>query len=178
MEAGGDRTMLTQDIDFHEIFRISPTGMALLTADLFFVDVNDQFLAEAGRQLEELIGHNFFEIFPKMPVDLGQTERMVLEQAFDTGRRAQVTLGRYDVEDPACPGTFIKHYWSSVVQPIRGPDGRVEVYELSVRNVTPVIAEYLERWAWRESPEEPEALAEPVQSQGAAPANPAPTARA
>jgi PAS domain-containing protein len=103
--------MLAQDIDFHEIFRISPTGMAVLTADLFFLDVNDQFLAEAGRPVEELIGHSFFEVFPKMPADLGDTEQMVLEEAFDTGRRAQVTLGRYDVEDPACPGTFFNHYW-------------------------------------------------------------------
>jgi hypothetical protein len=31
--------------------------------------------------------------------DLGDTERMLLEEAFDTGRRAQVTLGRYDAED-------------------------------------------------------------------------------
>jgi PAS domain-containing protein len=65
--------VLAQNIDFHEIFRISPTGMAVLCADLFFVDVNDQFLAEAGRPLEELIGHNFFMIFPKMPAVLGDT---------------------------------------------------------------------------------------------------------
>jgi hypothetical protein len=71
----------------------------VLTADLFFVDVNDHLLAEAGRPLEDLIGHSFFEIFPKMPADLGDTERMLLEEAFDTGRRAQVTLGRYDAED-------------------------------------------------------------------------------
>ena len=119
--------MLAQDIDFHEIFKIGPTGMAVHTVDLFFVDVNDQFLAEAGRPLEDLIGHNFFEVFPKMPTDLGDTERTVLEEAFDTGRTAQVTLGRYDVEDPAYPGTFIKHYWSSVVQPIRGLDGQLEI---------------------------------------------------
>jgi PAS domain-containing protein len=143
--------MLAQDIDFHEIFRLGPTAMAVLTADLFFVDVNDQFLAEAGRPLEELVGHNFFEVFPKMPADLGDTERIVLEEAFDTGRRAQVTLGRYDVEDPAHAGTFSKHYWSSVVQPVRGLDGRVEVYELSVRNLTPVIAQYKAMWAERES---------------------------
>ena len=92
------------DIDFHEIFKISPTGMAVLTADLYFVDVNDQFLAEAGRSLDELIGRSVFEMFPKMPSDLGDTERTVLEEAFDTGRRAHVALARYDVEDPAHPG--------------------------------------------------------------------------
>jgi hypothetical protein len=94
-----------------------------------------------------------------MPADLGDRERMVLEEAFDTGRRAQVTLGRYDVEDKACPGTFLKHYWSSVVQPVRGLDGQVEVYELRVRNLTPVISQYEVRWARRESPAEEEALA-------------------
>jgi len=134
--------MLAQDIDFHEIFRISPTGMAVLTADLQFADVNEQFLAEAGRQLEELIGHNIFEIFPKMPADLGSTERTVLEEAFDTGRRAYLPLARYDVEDPAQPGAFTETYWSAVAQPIRGLDGHVEMYELSLRNLTPVIAEF------------------------------------
>ncbi len=94
-----------------------------------------------------------------MPADLGDTERMVLEEAFDTGRRAQVTLGRYDVEDKACPGTFLRHYWSSVVQPVRGLDGQVEVYELSVRNLTPVIAQYEVRRARQESPAEKEAPA-------------------
>jgi hypothetical protein len=39
------------------LFREGRRGMAVLTADLRFVDVNDQFLAEAGRQVEELIGH-------------------------------------------------------------------------------------------------------------------------
>lgn len=134
--------MLAQDIDFHEIFRISPTAMAVLSADLYFVDVNDQFLAEAGRSLEELIGHNVFEMFPKMPRDLGDTERTVLEEAFDTGRRAHLSLARYDLEDPERPGEFVETYWSSVVQPIRGHDGQVEVYELSLRNLTPVIAQF------------------------------------
>jgi PAS domain S-box-containing protein len=134
--------MLAQDIDFHEIFRISPTGMAVLTADLQFVDVNDQFLAEAGRELEELIGHNIFEVFPKMPAELGDTERTVLEEAFDTGRQAYLALARYDVEDPSQPGAFVETYWSAVAQPVRGLDGQVEMYELSLRNMTPVISEF------------------------------------
>jgi PAS domain S-box-containing protein len=146
--------MLAHDIDFHEIFRISPTGMAVLTADLQFVDVNDQFLLEAGRQLEELIGHNIFEMFPKMPEDLGNTERTVLEEAFDTGRRAYLPLARYDVEDPAHPGAFVESYWSAVAQPIRGLDGHVEMYELSLRNVTPVIAQFKAMRTRHESPED------------------------
>ncbi len=134
--------MLAHDIDFHEIFRLSPTGMAVLNADLFFVDVNDQFLAEAGRPLEELVGHNIFEKLPKMPADLRDTERTVLEEALDTGRTAHRALARYDVEDPAHPGAFVEHYWSCVALPIRGLDGHVQAYELSVRNLTPVISQY------------------------------------
>jgi PAS domain-containing protein len=145
--------MLAQDIDFHEIFRINPTGMAVLTADLQFADVNDQFLAEAGRQLEELIGHNIFEVFPKMPAELGDTERTVLEEAFDTGRRAYLALARYDIEDPAHPGAYVESYWSAVAQPIRGLDGQVEMYELSLRNMTPVIAEFEAMRARHQRPE-------------------------
>jgi hypothetical protein len=47
-----------------------------------------------------------------------------------------------DVEDPRQPGVFTEHYWSSVAQPIRDLQGHVEMIELSVRDVTPVIAEY------------------------------------
>jgi PAS domain-containing protein len=77
--------MLAQDIDFHEIFRPIPTAMALLTADLVFIDANDEFLEETGRTLDQLVGRNFFEEFPKMypatgsrhvpEADVGQSRR-------------------------------------------------------------------------------------------------------
>ena len=59
--------MLAEDIDFYQVFKIQPTSMLLLTADLEIVDANEEFLKVCGRQLDDLTGHNFFEAFPKMP---------------------------------------------------------------------------------------------------------------
>jgi PAS domain-containing protein len=134
--------MLAQDIDFYEMFKISPTSMAVLSADLYLVDVNDQFVAYARRPLEDLVGHNVYEIFPKLPIDMGGAGRDVLEEAFDSGRAAQAPLVRYDMEDPAHPGVFDERYWSVAARPIRGLDGQVEMYELSARDLTPVIEEF------------------------------------
>ena len=57
--------MLAEDVDFYQVFKIQPTSMVLLTADLEIVDANEEFLEETGRNLDDLIGHNIFEEFPK-----------------------------------------------------------------------------------------------------------------
>jgi hypothetical protein len=41
--------MLAEEIDFHQVLKINPTAMALLTADLVIVDVNEAFLKDAER---------------------------------------------------------------------------------------------------------------------------------
>jgi hypothetical protein len=113
--------------------------MALLTADLVLVDVNDEFLE--GRSAEDVIGHNFFEVFPKVPEDFGgHPVWTALEAAFTTGRREVDELFRYDIEVPGHPGEFQEHYWSAVVMPIRDRDGKIDVLELSVREVTSIVA--------------------------------------
>lgn len=135
--------MLAEDIDFHQVFRILPTSMVLLTADLEIVDANEEFLSETGRDLDDLIGHNIFEAFPKMSGrsngDLGWS---AMEAAMTSGRREHNLLFREDIEDPEHPGVFVEHYWSSVAQPMHGLDGQVDMIELSLRDVTPIIHEY------------------------------------
>jgi PAS domain-containing protein len=135
--------MLAEEIDFHQVFKIHPTSMVLLSADLAIVDANEEFLAEAGRELDDLIGHNIFEQFPMMPERAsGQPAWTAMEAAMTSGRRENNLLFRYDIEDPGQPGVFVEHYWSSVAQPIRGRDGQVEFIEFSLRDVTPLIDEY------------------------------------
>jgi PAS domain-containing protein len=135
--------MLAEEIDFYQVFKIHPTSMLLLTADLEIVDANEEFLEESGRQLEDLIGHNLFAEFPKMPEPAsGYRAWSALEAAMASGRREHNLLFREDIEDPAQPGVFVEHYWSSVAQPIRGRDGHVDMIEFSLRDVTPLIREY------------------------------------
>ena len=135
--------MLAEEIDLYKVFRIHPTAMALLTADLKVIDANDEFLAMTGRELEDLIGQNVFGVLPKMPPDPGGHPKWTaLEEAQASGRHESLSLTRYDIEDPANRGVFQERYWSASVTPVRGTDGHVEVLELSVREVTPIIDEY------------------------------------
>jgi PAS domain-containing protein len=135
--------MLAEEIDFYQVFRLHPTAMALLTADLEFIDANDEFLAATGHDLEELIGQKIFAVLPKMPPDRGGYPKWTaLEEAQASGRRESLQLERYDIEHPASPGVFQERYWSSAVTPVRGRDGHVEILELSVREVTPIIDEF------------------------------------
>jgi PAS domain S-box-containing protein len=135
--------MLSEEIDFHEVFKINPTAMALLTADLEFVDANDAFLAAIGRSLEDVIGRNAFEIVPKVPDDPGGDPKWTtLEAALTSRRREACELERYDIEDPAHPGVFAERYWATAVTPVLGLSGEVELLELSAREVTPIITQF------------------------------------
>jgi PAS domain-containing protein len=134
--------MLAEDIDFHDIFKINPTAMALFTADFDFIDANDEFLLAAGHPLEALIGRNAFEMVPKMPSEAGNPKWTALEAALTSGRREIYRLTRYDIEDPGQGGVFRERYWSSMVTPLRGIDGRIEVLELSARELTPIIEQF------------------------------------
>jgi PAS domain S-box-containing protein len=135
--------MLADEIDFYRMYKTMPTAMALLTPDLEIIDVNDEFQANVGRQLEELVGRNIFEVSPKMPEDSGgQPLWTPLEAAMTSGRREAAELMRYDVEDPDHPGVFLERYWAAVAQPIRGPDGQVEVIEVSATDITPIVSHF------------------------------------
>jgi len=143
--AGNGGSMLAQDIDFHDIFKLHSTGMLLLTADLIILDANDEFLEMVGRPLEELIGHNFYDEFPKLPEESGGRPKWTaLDEALTSGKRECDRLIRYDLEDPHRPGEFAERWITALAQPIRGSDGHVQVIELSVRDITPVIDQYRE----------------------------------
>jgi PAS domain-containing protein len=132
--------MLAHEIDFHEVFRLGPTAMALLTADLAFIDANDAFLGETDRTLDDLIGHNFFEVFPKQYPGMGF--RNALEEAITTEKRCGHLLCRYDIDEPGQPGSARERYWSVDVQPVRGSDGVLQAVELSARNITEVVSAF------------------------------------
>jgi len=126
--------------------------MALLTADLEFIDANDELLESSGRQLGDVVGKNMFAVFPKMPYQPGCPKWTAIEEAQATGKKFTSALSRYDIEDPAHPGVFRERYWSTIVTPIRGDDGRIEVIEVSAREVTEIIDQFRALGA---EPEEP-----------------------
>jgi len=134
--------MLAEEVDFHRIFKINPTIMVLLTPDLVIIDANDEALRAVGRLPEEVIGRNCFDIVPKMQDSSGNPEWTALEEAARSGHREACVLKRQDIQDPATPGLFEERYWSTMVRPIHGLDGQVEMLELSAREMTPIIEQY------------------------------------
>jgi PAS domain-containing protein len=106
------------------------------------LDVNYNWLNTLGRSSDELLGQDVFTVFPKMPRGPEGPGVTALEFAAVSRRREVTHLTRYDFEDPGRPGVFEERYWSSVVTPLRTPDGQVEILELSAREVTSIISDF------------------------------------
>jgi PAS domain-containing protein len=135
-------SVLADEVDLYRIFRVHPTAMALLTANLEFIDANDEFLKASHRSLDELVGRYAFAVLPKTPDEHGLPKWTALEEAVVSGRRETFRLTRYDIEDPDHQGTYEERYWSTSVVPVRGRDGQVEAFEFSAREVTPIIDQF------------------------------------
>ncbi|MFF0162499.1 SpoIIE family protein phosphatase [Streptomyces sp. NPDC005263] len=130
-------------VDYAAAFQALPGMVALLTPDLVYVGVNEEFLRTAGRKREQLIGHHLFDVFPDNPNDPGATGTRNLEaslrRVLTTGERDTMALQRYDVEDPERPGHWQERYWSPVNAPVLGPDGEVVLLVLRVEEVTELV---------------------------------------
>ncbi|MFF0084989.1 PP2C family protein-serine/threonine phosphatase [Streptomyces canus] len=130
-------------IDYGAVFRALPGMVALLTPELVYVDVNDDFLRLTGRTREQLLGHYIFDVFPENPNDsaaAGMREtRASMLRAVATGERDTMAVLRYDIEEPQRPGHWHEHFWSPVNAPVLGTDGKVKLLVHRVEEVTELI---------------------------------------
>lgn len=137
--------MTEPEIDYQRVFRLAPYPMAVLSPDLTILDVNDEYLAAAGRNREDLLGHSPFDLFPDRPDDPADTGpsdlRASLQAVRASGERDVVSLTRYDVEDPGRPGVFEERYWHVVSTPLLSDSGRVMLIVLISQDVTPIISQ-------------------------------------
>ncbi|MEW2562393.1 PP2C family protein-serine/threonine phosphatase [Streptomyces griseorubiginosus] len=135
--------MSDTSIDYAAVFQALPGVVALVTPDLVFADVNEEFLGVSGRRREEIVGRYFFDVFPDNPNDRAATGMRnlaaSLRRVLDTGERDAMALQRYDVEDPERPGEWQVRYWSPVNAPVLGPDGKVALVVHRVEEVTELM---------------------------------------
>ncbi|MFF9500905.1 PP2C family protein-serine/threonine phosphatase [Streptomyces sp. NPDC014656] len=131
------------DIDYHAVFQALPAGVALLTPNLVFVDVNEAYLSLSGRTRSEIIGRFLFDVFPDSPDDPDATGMRNLYSSLRRvaagGEPDTMALQRYDVEDPERPGVWQERYWSPVNAPVLAPDGSVALLLHRVEEVTALI---------------------------------------
>lgn len=141
--ASGRRNMMEPEIDYTAVFQALPGAVALLTPDLRYADVNEEFIAISGRTREQLVGHFMFEVFPDNPGNPAATGRKNLEaslcRVLATGERDSMALQRYDIEDLDPLGAWQERYWSPINAPVLGPDGRVVLIIHRVEEVTELI---------------------------------------
>jgi serine phosphatase RsbU (regulator of sigma subunit) len=135
--------MTDSAIDYTAVFQTLPGMVALLTPELVYADVNDEFVRVSGRPREQLVGRYLFDVFPDNPNDPASTGMRNLEaslyRVLATGERDAMALQRYDVEDPERPGEWQERYWSPVNAPLLGPDGKVALILHRVEEVTELI---------------------------------------
>ncbi|MGV9264750.1 PP2C family protein-serine/threonine phosphatase [Kitasatospora sp. NPDC003701] len=131
------------DIDYAAVFQAFPGMVALLTPELVYAEVNEEYLRVSGRPRAALIGRYLFDVFPDNPNDATangvRNLRASLLRVLDTGERDAMALQRYDVESPERPGTWTERYWSPVNAPVLGSDGRVVLLVHRVEEVTELI---------------------------------------
>ncbi|MFF0275663.1 PP2C family protein-serine/threonine phosphatase [Streptomyces sp. NPDC094447] len=117
--------------------------VALLTPDLAYADVNEEYVRLSGRTREQLVGRYLFDVFPDNPDDPTATGARNLEaslrRVLATGERDTMALQRYDVESVDRPGEWEERYWSPVNAPVVGSDGRVELLVHRVEEVTELM---------------------------------------
>ncbi|MBP2586965.1 PAS domain S-box-containing protein [Streptomyces sp. PvR006] len=135
--------MNDQQVDYAAVFQALPGMVALLTPELVYVDVNEDFARLAGRSREELIGRYIFDAFPEKPGDPAAAGRRETEESMlrvvASGERDTMALLRYDIEDSQRPGHWQEHFWSPVNAPVMGPDDQVVLIVHRVEEVTQLI---------------------------------------
>ncbi|MFE5484669.1 PP2C family protein-serine/threonine phosphatase [Streptomyces sp. NPDC056527] len=135
--------MAEAEIDHGAVFQALPAMVALLTPELVYVDVNEEFVRMSGRSREQLLGRYLFDVFPDNPDDPAATGarnlHASLQRVLNTGERDTMALQRYDVESLERPGEWEERYWSPVNAPVLGPDGQVVLLLHRVEEVTELI---------------------------------------
>ncbi|MFF4506821.1 SpoIIE family protein phosphatase [Streptomyces sp. NPDC001401] len=130
-------------IDYGAVFQALPGMVALLTPELVYADVNEEFCTMSGRKRQDLVGRYLFDVFPDNPNDSGASGMRnlaaSLQRVIATGERDAMALQRYDVENPDRPGEWEERYWSPVNAPAFGPDGKVTLLVHRVEEVTELI---------------------------------------
>ncbi|MCX4847305.1 PP2C family protein-serine/threonine phosphatase [Streptomyces sp. NBC_00893] len=136
--------MKQPEIDYRAVFQALPGAVALLTPQLFFVDVNEEWLRVVNRSRERVIGHYMPDDYADRPNhpnatvarNIGESLRRVAR----TGEPETMELQRFDPADAtARPRAAEARFWSMTNVPVPDADGRVALLLHRVEEVTELI---------------------------------------
>lgn len=135
--------MRKPEIDYKAVFQALPGAVALLTPQLFFADVNKEWLRVVGRSREHVIGSympNDYIDRPSHPnAAVAHNIEESLRRVAETGRAETMELQRFEPEDTVVrPEAAEARYWSITNIPVLDADGRLVLLH-RVEEVTELI---------------------------------------
>ncbi len=104
----------------------TPAQLAYLDADFNFVTINSAYAQSTGRQERELIGQNYFDLFPNPDI------KTAFEQVRSNGEPLSFHARPMRPEEQNHPPT----YWDWTLVPVKGWDENVQGLVLSLLDVT------------------------------------------
>jgi len=131
-------------VDFQLLFESVPTPILVLAPNppyFSILAVNNCYMQATGKQRQELVGHNLFDVFPDNPADptaTGVSElRLSLNRALQDKVPDRMGVQKYDipVSNQSSSGFEVK-YWSPINTPVTGSDGHVCCILHRVEDVT------------------------------------------
>ncbi|GAB1816401.1 hypothetical protein MUNTM_54440 [Mycobacterium sp. MUNTM1] len=132
------------------VFAVTAAPYLLLDAKLNIRAVNDAYLRATSRERDELIGEHMFDAFPDNPADAAASGVHNLQASLNRVLRGaaahEMPIQRYDVA-PSGSTEFIPKVWSPVNSPITDDEGRVVGLLHHVEDITPLIADGIDRTA-------------------------------
>ncbi len=132
-------------IDYAALFAAVPVACVVLDRRLRIVTVNDAYREVTGRSADSLIGRSFFDAFPPDPQEPAshgaEVQRRSLETVLVSGRASLLMLHRFAIPRAGDSGSFEPRWWNVVNQPVKGPDGRVELIIHRIEDVTGFVRE-------------------------------------
>jgi PAS domain S-box-containing protein len=127
---GGEATAGNTGVDFAELFRLAPIGLAVLDSELRYVLCNDALSSINGLKPEEHIGRSIHEVVP----GIARPAELTFRRVFQTGEPVIDSRIVGELTDLAeHPRT-----WLESVQPIKDAEGKVAHILVSVHEITPL----------------------------------------
>lgn len=109
------------------IMENTDTGIAYLTNEFNFIDLNSAYAVESGHEKEELIGHNHFDFFPD------KDNKNIFERVISSGESIEVFDKPYRFPDQPKRGVT---YWNWTLIPVKDDQGNVSSLVLSLKETT------------------------------------------
>ena len=134
-------TRPTSEVDFEQVFDLSPSLVLVLDAGFRIVAQNRAHARATLSEERGLVGHNLFEAFPENPADSGADGlsrlRSSLLKVMKTLEPDTMAPFRHDVRGER--GPYESRWWTVTNTPIPGDDGYVRWIINRAQDVTELV---------------------------------------